>query len=331
MVVSKKYVILFLLFSLILLNLNLSQTATADSKVWSTSSPLDTYNRPDVIPAYDILKLEVALWQADLDRISFYIQFKNPLRNNQFNDNAGSWAGILIDTNNDSQDDIVINTRSRTYSINYSQDATATYRNGSITCDAVSWMNLDTNSTWLGFSVSQKCLGLSNKFRIMGYADYVANDEISFDYAPNDYFTVDLGDYYNPKPKVTMAVPTSSSDFGESINNYSRQPDDLAKLSASLRDSVVTLECLSSVTTSTGTAWSIKVGNIPLNYSTYLVTNYHVISDCISTGKVTVITNNGSRFAGVLASWDPVNDLAGIYVDAVIPPLVGTELGVDAE
>ena len=297
-----------------------SPPAIAETKVFSTTTPVDTYNRPDLNPQFDIVQVEVGLYDDELDQIHFWIRFKNALLPSQFNDGLRSWAGILIDTNGDDKEDLRMETLNSTYSKNYSQTALA-----SKNCNAVSWMNLDKGSdnVWLGFKVSQKCLGLANKFRVQGYADYKASDNASFDYAPDAFATIDLGDYYNPKPKVSVPVPFSTPDFGPLLSNYSSQPENLANLASRLRDSVVTIECVIGTSVGTGTAWAAKVQMPSGNSSqSYLVTNYHVISDCVAKGSVDVILNNKTKLIGTLASWDPDNDLAGIYISQKLEPML---------
>ena len=297
-----------------------SPPAIAATKVFSTTTPADTYNRPDLNPQFDIVEVEVGLWDSDLDQIHFWIRFKNALLPSQFNDGLQSWAGIFIDTNGDDKEDLRIETRPSTYSKNYWQSAYA-----SKNCSAVSWMDLDAGSdnVWLGFKVSQKCFGLANKFRVQAYADYKADDNASFDYAPGAFATIDLGDFYNPKPKVTVPVPFSTPDFGPLLSNYSSQPENLANLASRLRDSVVTIECVIGTSVGTGTAWAAKV-QMPSGNSnqSYLVTNYHVISDCVAKGSVDVILNNKTKLIGTLASWDPDNDLAGIYISQKLEPML---------
>ena len=298
------------------------QSASAETKVFSKLTTVDIYNTKVSNPAFDIQQVEVGLFDTDLDMIYFWILFAQPLTADLLNDGKGSWAGILIDTNNDGDDDIVLNTLAKSYTGRFNQTAAGSYRVGSKSCPTVSWMNLDDKSRWLGFRVSQKCLGLSNKFKIQGYADYIDSDSLSYDYAPDDYETIDLGDYYNPKPKVTISVPTSTPDLGKAQDNYALPPTNLVNLSASLRDSVATIECENGDAGSTGTAWSAKV-SIPIStYKSFLITNYHVVSDCIVKGSVTVILNNNSRYTGLLAAWDPDNDIAGIYVPVYVPPLL---------
>ena len=316
---NKSSVVLVIFLSLLAAFFS-SSPAIAATKVFSTTTPVDTYNRPDLNSQFDIVQVEVGLWDSDLDQIHFWIGFKNALLPSQFNDGLQSWAGILIDTNGDDNEDLRIETRPFTYSKNYSQSAYA-----SKNCSAVSWMNLDAGSdnVWLGFKVSQKCFGLANKFRVQAYSDYKASDDASFDYAPDAFATIDLGDYYNPKPKVTLPVPFSTPDFGPLLSNYSSQPENLASLASKLRDSVVTIECIVGTSGGTGTAWAAKV-QMPLGSSnqSYLITNYHVISDCVARGSVDVILNNKTKLIGTLASWDPDNDLAGIYISQKIEPML---------
>ena len=78
-------------------------TAKAESKVYSKQTNIDTFNRSDINFKYDIQRVEVGLYDSDLDMLHFWILFAQPLTANMFNDNQGSWAGILIDTNNDNK------------------------------------------------------------------------------------------------------------------------------------------------------------------------------------------------------------------------------------
>ena len=96
-----------------------SPPAIAETKVFSTTTPVDTYNRPDLNPQFDIVQVEVGLYDDNLDQIHFWIRFKNALLPSQFNDGLSSWAGILIDTNGDDKEDLRMETLNSTYSKNY--------------------------------------------------------------------------------------------------------------------------------------------------------------------------------------------------------------------
>lgn len=53
----------------------------------------------------------------------------------------------------------------------------------------------------------------------------------------------------------------------------------------------------------------------------FLVTNHHVIEDCIRSGEVTNSDVNGNNSVGFIASYDETNDLAGIYTRMQLPTL----------
>jgi hypothetical protein len=85
--------------------------------------------------------------------------------------------------------------------------------------------------------------------------------------------------------------------------------------------SVVTVFCDQGL----GTGWAAKV-SIPASVTaqgmkTFLVTNHHVVEDCISAGEVTLTDNAGNSAIGYIASADATKDLAGIYTKMVLPSL----------
>lgn len=312
-----KFIVFFCSFGFFFSILTLP--ASAADRVFYFETPLDTFDRPDLNPQFDITRVAVGLYNNDLDQVHFWIHFKNPLISNQFNDGRGSYAAILIDTNGDDKEDLFIETNPFSYTARIGQPAYA-----SKNCSAVSWMNMEAgvDNRSLGFKVSQKCLGLPNKFRVMGYSDYIEADDISFDFAPSNFSSIDLDDFYNPKPKISIALPRITSDSGKNLENYSRPPDNLSSLVSTLKQSVVTIECKFGGKGGTGSGWAARV-SLPVGspYRSYIITNYHVISDCIFSGRVDIVLANGSRTAGYLAAWDPENDLAGIYIDSTLTPL----------
>ena len=86
----------------------LSGLATANAKVWTLVSPVDSYNRSDINQYYDIDFLSAAEWADDIvaknNRINFWIFLKTPVTRNMFNDNQGSWASLYIDYDGDGTD-----------------------------------------------------------------------------------------------------------------------------------------------------------------------------------------------------------------------------------
>jgi hypothetical protein len=56
-------------------------------------------------------------------------------------------------------------------------------------------------------------------------------------------------------------------------------------------------------------------------YRSYIVTNEHVIKDCLSSRAVTIILADQTSVSGYLWAWDEVNDVAGIAMRTDIPAL----------
>jgi hypothetical protein len=56
-------------------------------------------------------------------------------------------------------------------------------------------------------------------------------------------------------------------------------------------------------------------------YQSYVVTNHHVIEDCLATKRVTMLLSNNSTVDGVIISWNESSDVAGIVTKVSIPGL----------
>ena len=72
---------------------------------WSTSSPNDSFNRPDLNSQYDLTYVSATIFDNEVDSIYFYLNFKNVPRINQYNDGS-SFAAVLLDYNLDSKIDL---------------------------------------------------------------------------------------------------------------------------------------------------------------------------------------------------------------------------------
>ena len=82
------------------------------SAAWAQyqSSPLDTYNSPDLPVAYDITRVDFGVWDRELNTYEFYLYFKDPITPGLFSDGLESFAGIFLDLNGDGQDDYSLET-----------------------------------------------------------------------------------------------------------------------------------------------------------------------------------------------------------------------------
>jgi hypothetical protein len=83
----------------------------------------------------------------------------------------------------------------------------------------------------------------------------------------------------------------------------------------------VTVKC----GTGSGSGWSAKVNlSSKLNaegFKSYVITNHHVIEDCLRLKRVSLLLNNGSTVDGTIISWNESSDVAGIVTKTIIPGL----------
>jgi S1-C subfamily serine protease len=188
-------------------------------------------------------------------------------------------------------------------------------------CSAGFYTNLDTSVDWIGFRIPFNCLKLPKSFGIRGYADYIADDSKAYDFVPDTGFFKVTHQLVPPTPVATLPAPSLFDETLYRASSPGSAPSDLVALSPEILKSVVTVFCGQGL----GTGWAAKVA-IPASVTqrgmkTFLVTNHHVVEDCISTGEVTVTDVNGNSAVGLISSYDAKNDLAGIYTRLDLPTL----------
>jgi S1-C subfamily serine protease len=94
-------------------------------------------------------------------------------------------------------------------------------------------------------------------------------------------------------------------------NNGYVEPRDLESIIQLVDESVVTVYCdLDAETGWMGTGWAMLDEDINNRGRTALVTNHHVIEDCIDAGEITFEDLNGEIYKATLENYDPINDLA---------------------
>ena len=163
-------------------------------------------------------------------------------------------------------------------------------------------------------------------FSMQGYSDFIEDDGSSFDYAPETPFRVTLpggttssGGTSTGSP--TYELPSNVANESTEALNFSQAPVDLTLLSATLKPSVVTVKC----GTGSGSGWSAKVNlSSKLNaegFKSYVITNHHVIEDCLRLKRVSLLLNNGLTVDGTIISWNESSDVAGIVTKTIIPGL----------
>jgi S1-C subfamily serine protease len=301
------------------------------SVTWSATSPLDSYTRPEVTPKYDVTQVDAAIFDSEQDEIYFYLNFAGVPSRSQYNDGRESFAAIFLDTNLDGKSDYKL------YLANVSLETDRTSVSGDIyvvSSDSISdctlsiFSNIDEDKKWIGFKVLRSCLGLPKTFAIQGYSDYIANDNSAFDYAPEDFFRITLPSTSGAPASSgtgvispTYELPTNLANASTEAVNFSQAPRDLTLLSASLKLSIVTVYCMSG----SGSGWSAKAAMSSKlsseGYQSYVITNHHVIENCLRTKKVTMLLSNNTTIDGMIISWNESSDVAGIVTKAVIPGL----------
>ena len=102
------------------------------------------------------------------------------------------------------------------------------------------------------------------------------------------------------------------------------QPRSIADLVESVQASTVTVYCdFNKDETSQGSAWAINLSNDQENkYPTTLITNHHVIEDCLfERGNIFVAALGGKEFKAVIDQYDEENDLAVLATELELKPL----------
>ena len=114
------------------------------------------------------------------------------------------------------------------------------------------------------------------------------------------------------------------SDFHDSDPYYNGfvPPRDFGGILKKLDASVVTIFCdVSKDKGNLGTAWSMEYSDITNGGRSALMTNHHVVEDCIGQGELSIKDVWGKTFDARLESYDVENDLAIVSTSHKIPPL----------
>ena len=302
---------------------------------WSQVSKFDTgMDGKDYNSQYDLRSSSVYIFDNDTDNIYFYLEFEQIPTVNMFNDGLGSFAGMELDYDLDEKTDVYLWTTKLTLTTDRSTVSGTAYdstNSKTLNCSVGIFTNISEGEKWIGFKVSRICLKLPNSFTMTGVTNYSPNNTnlASYDYAPWPRMQVNLlGSSTAVNPTTgssfsgfTHALPTSSLNSSYKSSNFTEPPKDLSKLSEQLLPSVVTVRCL----TGSGTGWSadlnLSTALVSAGYQTLIITNHHVIEDCMSTKNVTVVLSNGTSVPGKIVSWNSSSDIAGVATVTSIPSL----------
>ena len=102
------------------------------------------------------------------------------------------------------------------------------------------------------------------------------------------------------------------------------QPRSISDLVDKTQESTLTVWCETSKDDwSLGTAWAVELETeVSDEYPTTLITNHHVIEDCIGgKGEVTIALPGQSKRDAIVVDWDAKNDLAVLASKSKYPVL----------
>jgi S1-C subfamily serine protease len=107
----------------------------------------------------------------------------------------------------------------------------------------------------------------------------------------------------------------------ESLYN---RPSDLSGFISTVSESIVTVYCGEA----RGTGFAYDLEGPEDGYKTFIVTNHHVVDECIDDQSRLSVTYGGAKnlpTESMLFNWDEDNDLALLQIAAVLPVLVDAE------
>jgi hypothetical protein len=76
---------------------------------------------------------------------------------------------------------------------------------------AITWSDLVNNAKWIGFRVQKTCLNFEANFSVRGYADFNSSDYGTTDWAPDEFWRVDLSGSSIPIPTPTPTATTNAA------------------------------------------------------------------------------------------------------------------------
>jgi S1-C subfamily serine protease len=324
-----------LVFALVISFLVPTAGSAVAAVTWSQTSKIDVvFDGKFYNSQYDLQYTSAYIFDNETDKIFFYLDFLQVPNVKMFNDKKESFASIKLDYDFDGNTDVSLYTEN--LDLNTSRVAVTGYAYNSVTdknlnCPVGVFADIQAQSKWVGFTVSRSCLNLPNSFNLFGVARFDSlNREDSYDFAPSPAFKVTLpttsvgnsnSSSTTAASGATYALPSNKLNSSTSANSYSDSPQDLSKLSETLLPSVVTVKCL----TGSGTGWSadtnLSSSMQSAGFLSLILTNHHVIADCLGTKSVTISLSNGASIPGSIVSWNEDLDVAGIAVKTVVPSL----------
>lgn len=124
----------------------------------------------------------------------------------------------------------------------------------------------------------------------------------------------------------------TAEDVSTGASDLFAAPDDLGNLIEKVRASTVTILCDESQ----GSGWVLDLGGVAddsgeealeldRKYPNEVITNHHVIEDCVDTPRKVRAQTGPEEFDAYLYSWDEENDLALVAITQNVPHLEVSE------
>lgn len=233
---------------------------------------------------------------------------------------ADDYAMVYLDIDLDGVEDYYILTSSSFYPDDRNATPTGLYRADNyqevVGCGPQTWVSGGYSSTadnWVAFSFIKDCIPMGAEVGIQVVSNYLSY----FDYT--DFYTVETGvnqvlvpQFGRPSAKQLVAFKTPTP---------AKEPDDLVALSPKLMDSIVMVSCSNGF----GSGWAADVtlsaSHQSAGFRTVIITNNHVVENCLRSGQVQVKDKSGNTYPGTIFANDPTNDLAGVFITAALPKL----------
>ena len=269
----------------------------------------------------DIEFVEVADDTRDDSVIVFFVYMRGWVSRYSFASYKTDFVSLTIDSNNDGTDDFFLSTRDETYpSGRASLDiGVLDLNSGNLAsgCEGRTWMNdgySDSDSNWIGFKVKRDCLNLSPNASVYAYSKYL---NTYFDVT--DDFVFETGVVREVSP--AFGLPTKPNQTVYRTETPGSAPEDLVALSPEILKSVFQVWCADGA----GSGWAAEVElnarQKAAGFKTVVITNNHVIEDCVRDGTVRLVDSNGASHTGTIFANDTANDLAGVLIKAEFPTL----------
>ncbi len=297
------------------------------------TSPAHSQASANLPVEYDVQQVHFGINDSNPGLYYFYLNFIMPVSANLYAGESGSYAAIQLDTNNDTKPEYELRTSTTPYLANVEHqglfiDKTSGADFISEKCQIKTFTDLTVVSDWIGFTLTKGCLTLPSTIGIRGTSVYDPKKSNSIDVVPDAMWKLNLTGgsttaATNASPDA-KDLPVLKVPILDPVLAPDAAPTDLGAVAAIVTKSVVTLTC----GTGLGTGWAVQVdmpkAQSALGYLSYIITNQHVVKDCLKSRNIDVALPNQKHLTGYLLTWDDDLDIAGILLKSALPGLPWT-------